>query len=246
MIELYQFPVSHYCEKIRWALDHKGIPYQAHNLVPLLHIPRMLSLTRQTQVPAVRLGRRVVHGSSQILDFLEQRYPGKKKLYPLDPAERQAALEWQAFCDREIGPHVRRTAYFHILHDRDYTGKLLTQSQGPAGRAIYGAAQRGILLGMRHSLNINAKGYGRSLDKLNAALDRLDQAVEQQSYLIGSTFTVADLSAAALLAPLVQPPNMPYPPPAGEPEAFAEFRRDMLQRPSLQWVGRIYASHRQA
>jgi len=25
MIKLYQFQFSHYCEKMRWALDYKGI-----------------------------------------------------------------------------------------------------------------------------------------------------------------------------------------------------------------------------
>lgn len=245
MIELYQFPVSHYCEKIRWALDFKGIPYRARNLVPLLHIPVMLKLTRQTQVPAITLGRRAVHGSGRIIDFLEQRYPGKPSLYPQDPAQRQEVTEWQAFCDRDIGPHVRRTAYFHILPDRAYTKALLTEDQGLAGKTFYNLSQLGILAGIRYGMGINPKGYGRSLDKLNAALDRLDQTLADRPYLVGDAFTVADLSAAALLAPLVQPPEMPYPLPPGEPEAFAELRRTLASRPSLQWVQKLYAGHRQ-
>jgi Glutathione S-transferase, N-terminal domain len=27
MIQLYQFPFSHFCEKARWALDYKSIAY---------------------------------------------------------------------------------------------------------------------------------------------------------------------------------------------------------------------------
>ena len=27
MITLYQFQFSHFCEKARWALDYKGVPY---------------------------------------------------------------------------------------------------------------------------------------------------------------------------------------------------------------------------
>ncbi len=30
---LYQFPLSHYCEKARWLLDHKELDYVAHNLI---------------------------------------------------------------------------------------------------------------------------------------------------------------------------------------------------------------------
>ncbi|VAW80072.1 hypothetical protein MNBD_GAMMA15-1204 [hydrothermal vent metagenome] len=35
---LYQFPISHYCEKIRWALDYKGLPYTTINPLPGSHI----------------------------------------------------------------------------------------------------------------------------------------------------------------------------------------------------------------
>jgi glutathione S-transferase len=34
---LYQFPLSHYCEKARWLLDHKELDYVAHNLIPGFH-----------------------------------------------------------------------------------------------------------------------------------------------------------------------------------------------------------------
>lgn len=38
MLTLYQFPISHYCEKIRWALDFKQLKYNTVNLLPALHI----------------------------------------------------------------------------------------------------------------------------------------------------------------------------------------------------------------
>ncbi|MCP3675846.1 MAG: glutathione S-transferase family protein, partial [Gammaproteobacteria bacterium] len=38
MIKLYQFPISHYCEKIRWSLDYKNLDYKIINLLPGLHI----------------------------------------------------------------------------------------------------------------------------------------------------------------------------------------------------------------
>lgn len=244
MLELYQFPVSHYCEKVRWALDYKGIPFRVHNLVPLLHIPVMVGISRQTQVPVIRLGRRVVHDSRRIIDFVERHYPGKESLYPEDAAARKDALEWQAFCDRELGPHVRRAAYFHILEDRLYTRALLTEGQGFAGQSLYTLAQRGIILGMRYGLKINRNGYDRSMAKLGNALDRIEARLKGRRYLVGERFSVADLTAAALLAPLVQPPRMPYPAPDGEPEAFAALRLQLAPRASLQWVSQMYESHR--
>jgi glutathione S-transferase len=37
MITLYQFQFSHFCEKARWALDYKDLPYTCKNLLPGLH-----------------------------------------------------------------------------------------------------------------------------------------------------------------------------------------------------------------
>jgi len=34
---LYQFPQSHFAEKGRWLLDHKGLGYQTRNLYPVLN-----------------------------------------------------------------------------------------------------------------------------------------------------------------------------------------------------------------
>ena len=54
---LYQFPISHYCEKARWQLDHKGLAYRTRNLLPGLQIRTVSSLfvasrLRITRTPA--------------------------------------------------------------------------------------------------------------------------------------------------------------------------------------------------
>ena len=37
MLSLYQFPISHYCEKIRRALDYEKLDYRVVNLLPGFH-----------------------------------------------------------------------------------------------------------------------------------------------------------------------------------------------------------------
>jgi hypothetical protein len=46
---------------------------------------------------------------------------------------------------------------------------------------------------------------------VNAALDRIEQERRGGAYLVGDAFTVADLTAAAMLSPLLQPPEIQYP-----------------------------------
>ena len=47
-VRLYQFAISHYSEKVRWALDHKGIRYQPVNLLPGQHMATIRKLTGQS------------------------------------------------------------------------------------------------------------------------------------------------------------------------------------------------------
>ena len=64
MIELYQFPFSHYCEKVRWALDYKDIAYRTVNLLPGFHFRHVTKLAPKTCVPALRDDGTVVQDSS--------------------------------------------------------------------------------------------------------------------------------------------------------------------------------------
>src|SRR6516225_6652130 len=84
MIELYQFPFSHYCEKARWALDYKGIAYRPVNLLPGFHFRHLAKLAPRTSVPVLRDGAIVVQGSSAIIDYLDRRY-ANPSLTPSDP-----------------------------------------------------------------------------------------------------------------------------------------------------------------
>ncbi|MEN8185402.1 MAG: glutathione S-transferase N-terminal domain-containing protein, partial [Myxococcota bacterium] len=91
-LELLQFPYSHFNEKARWGLDHKGLAHRRTSVLPGPHAPRIQRLTGQSQVPVARFGGAWVNGSARILDELERRQP-EPPLYPSDPAERSRELE---------------------------------------------------------------------------------------------------------------------------------------------------------
>ena len=60
--ELFQFKVSHFNEKARWALDFKGIAHVRHSLLPGPQKPKMQRLSGQEQTPVLRCGDDVVAG----------------------------------------------------------------------------------------------------------------------------------------------------------------------------------------
>ena len=102
MIQLYQFPFSHYCEKTRWALDYKGIPYRVVNLLPGVHRWTVGELAPETCVPVLRDGEITVQDSTAIIDYLDTRYPNPS-LTPDAPGTARQALEWEEYLDEEVG-----------------------------------------------------------------------------------------------------------------------------------------------
>jgi glutathione S-transferase len=84
----------------------------------------------------------------------------------------------------------------------------------------------------------------RARAKTVAALDRVAKELEPSGYLVGDGFTVADLTAAALLSPLVAPPEFPYPLPQPLPEPVIALRRSFSMHPAFRWVVEMYRRHR--
>lgn len=97
---LYQFPISHYCEKARWALEFKGIDYQVKNLVPGPHRQTLKKMAPNSHTPVYQCGEVIVQGSDQIIDYLE-RVHKHPPLTPSAPEESSMAHEWSRFADRK-------------------------------------------------------------------------------------------------------------------------------------------------
>ena len=240
---LWQFRFSHYNEKARWALDWKGIPHVRRSLLPALHIPRVLWLTGQKSVPVLVLDGKAIADSTRIIETLERRQPDPP-LYPADEAGRRRALELEDHFDTELGPHIRRALFHAILPDRDLSVSLLTLGSSPGMRRTYDLLFPAIRAAMRMDMGIDGAAATRSWEKVVAAMDRIEAELQPSGYLVGDRFSVADLTAAALLSPLVQPPEFPYPLPGRPPGAAAAFRDSVANRRAFRWVEEMYRRHR--
>ncbi len=241
--KLFHFTMSHYNEKVRWALDFKDIAHVRRTLVPVFHIPIMYGMTRQTQVPVLELNGKRIIGSDQIIDALEQ-YTPTPPLYPDDRASRQHALDLAAFFDKQIGPHVRRICYHLLLPHTNYMVKLYSQDQHSLVRIPVWLSFPLMRPLVEKAYRVDETGFGKSQQKLVMALDRLEQEIQPSGYLVGEDFTVADLTAAALLSPLTMPSELDYPFPEGLPEIYDEFCEALAKRVGFQWGLEIYRKHR--
>jgi len=241
---LWQLEISHYNEKVRWALDYKGVPHIRRSLLPGLHAVKAKRLTGDTfTTPVLTVGGRSIGDSTRIIALIEQRWP-QPPLYPRDETQRRRALELEEFFDEELGPHIRRAAYHELLGRPELVVPLFTHGQPLPARILLRAGFPALRWLMRRSMAINADAAANSRAKTTAAMDRLEREISSTGFLVGECFTVADLTAAALFYPVVRPPEFPYPIIGDLPESAREYLDSLAQRPGAKWVAEIYRRHR--
>jgi glutathione S-transferase len=242
---LWQLELSHYNEKVRWALDLKRIPHVRRSLLPGVHIAVTSRLSGGTvrTTPMLTLDGRVVGDSTRIIEVLEQRWP-EPALYPADPQQRARALELEEFFDERLGPHVRRAVYFVLLDHPDVVMPLFTHGQRLPARLLLRGMFPILRPLMRDRMRIESVAAEQSRELTFAAMDCLERQLGPSGYLVGDSFTIADLTAAALFYPVVLPPEFPYPLVTEVPPAGREVIDSLANRTGGHWVADMYARHR--
>jgi glutathione S-transferase len=96
---------------------------------------------------------------------------------------------------------------------------------------------------LRRRYAISERSAAQSLLKVRAAMGLIEDRLDGRDHLVGDEFTVADLTAAALLAPLLGPPQLPYPVPEFPPR-LAAIADELRASPAGHWVLRTYEAHR--
>jgi glutathione S-transferase len=240
VIELYQFPFSHYCEKVRWALDYKGIAYRPVNLLPGFHFRHLAKLTPKSSVPVLRDGATVVQDSSAIIDYLDRRY-ANPALTPSDANAAREALDWEEYLDEQIGVNIRLWFYHHTLPVRRLAVSFLLQGASWHKKPLFVLAYPKVRRSMLQSMNINTDTARQAEERLRAALEKLDDALVGRRFLVDDRFSRADLTACALLRRSCMPDDT-Y---KEIPPAVRKLREELKNRRLCQWVQSVYACYRQ-
>ena len=77
-VKLIAFPVSHYCEKVRWALELLEIPYIEKRHLPTFHWKYTEPLGGKS-VPLLIVDDRVLTDSAEILIYLHENFDINRK-----------------------------------------------------------------------------------------------------------------------------------------------------------------------
>ncbi len=242
MTTLYQFSFSHFCEKARWALDYKGVQYATKNVLPGLHVRvRKKFAVGKTCVPVlVEDDGTAIQESAAIIDHLDAKYTSDP-LTPGDPNLAKQAREWEAYLDDEIGVTLRALFYYHALPIRRTTLTFLLHEGpwygGPLFALIFPKVRDAMVKGM----NINDDTAKDSQRRLSDAITRLNSEVQEREFLVGNSFTRADLTACALLEHLCKPIDKFA---TVFPKPFRALQDEYREQPFFRWVNAIYREQR--
>lgn len=241
---LYTFAMSHYSEKIRWLLDYEAIAYREVCMTPVFHmLPALRKGKRgQTTLPVLQTADASIQDSPRIIDWLSDHH---RPLHSLPTAQAREIRETEARFNA-MGKDVARWLYDRIFGQADpLVIQLWSEYATPGQARVIRWAYPVIRWGFRRKLKIHAPHIARAEQRIEATLSWLEaELADGRRYLVGDSLTVADITAAALLAPLACPTQHPV---YGQP-VFTKTTRDALalwrDRPALQWVRRIYAEER--
>ena len=216
MITLYELHWSHFCEKIRLALNYMGLPWQmvgidAFKKAQLRLHPLPPHLKGYT-VPAIHDAQtnQFVMDSTPILRYLAAQYPQAPQLFPGDPANRDAIDAQIIEFDTLIGLPARRFGYTQVILECPslLPELFLSQRAGGVFNAPLLRFLTGNFLGMMLSKRFDfhrseALGLYEALEQYLVALaDRL----EEREFVVGTEFSAADLSLAAHMRPVTVVP----------------------------------------
>ncbi len=247
MIELLQFRYSPYNEKVRWALDAKRVPHRRSSLLPGPHMGRVKKLTGRTSTPVLLADGQAIDGSTRIVQWLDERWP-EPRLLPADAAQRADALALTRRFDDDIAPRGRRAVLEALLDSPRYFARVFADGKP-------GWVQTGYAAIVPLAAGVVRKGNGITgeaavADGLAAFCEGLDLVAEcargGSGFLVGDRFSIADLTAASVLAMCVDPPDSPMTRPRPPAPAFAALLARFAEHPGAEWVRQIYRRHRVA
>ncbi len=205
-LRLLTIPISHYCEKARWALDRLGLPYVEERHLQVFHYLRSYHLSRGPNVPVLIDGDTAITDSTAILHHLDRYATAETCLYP--EQDRKTVDELEELFDETLGIESRRWVYFHALQSRGMA--LRTSSQGVPGWQVAAAPLCYPLLKafIRRKLEVNATQVTMGLEHARAVIHQVDALLSDgRPYLVGDRFTAADLTLASMMAPFLMPPE---------------------------------------
>ena len=244
---LVTIPISHFCEKARWALDRAGVDYVEQPHLQLVHIAAARRAGGRSTVPVLVTDHGdVLDDSTRILHWADTRVEPGRALYP-EGELGAAAAALERSLDDGLGPDGRLWMYHETL---PVVGELEPWALAgvPAWeRRLFLVSGRLVERALRRYLDIDAAAATSARERVEGVFDDVaERLADGRRFLLGDRFTAADLTFAALAAPMLLPAGYgsPLPPPELLPATMAETVLRLRAHPAGAFADRLYAEER--
>jgi glutathione S-transferase len=244
---LITIPISHYCEKARWALERARVPYRERAHVQGVHRIAVRRAGGGPTAPVLVCGDRVLSESADIVAFADERADPERRLFPSDPAVADEVRSLEREFDAGLGPHGRRWMYDRLRGHRD-----VALAYNCTGVPAWERRAMPIMLPLMtrvidRYLDISPATAAESEREFREVFDAVAaRLADGRPYLVGERFTAADLAFAALAAPVILPPEygVPLPTPEELPAGMAAVVREMRAHPAGAYALAMFRDER--
>lgn len=246
---LVTIPISHFCEKARWALEWAGVDYTERRHIQIVHRIAVKRAGGGTTAPVLRTAEGVFDESQAILMYAAEHAPVAQRLYPPEQPDRAEVLALERRFDTVLGPEGRRWLYHEVFKDaRRFTRWNLT-GVPVWERRLYPFVLAPAKLIIRRHLSISERTAKQAAVRVDEELDYVAERLSDgRRFLVGERFSAADLAFAALAAAVIAPPiyGTPLPQPQDMPEPMAEAVLRWRSHPAGQFALRMFREERPA
>ncbi len=240
-------PISHFCEKARWALDRAGVDFVERPHLQLIHVLAARSAGGRRTVPVfVSDAGEVLAESADILRWADTRVGPERRLYPDGKLGAEAAA-LEAWLDHGFGPDGRLWMYHETLGVVRELQQWALAGVPRWERLVFHSSAPIVGLAIRRYLRVDAASAAAALDRVDRVFDDIARRLSDgRSFLLGDRFTAADLTFAALSAPMLLPARYgsPLPPLEAMPDALAQAVRRLRSHPAGEFVDGLYREYR--
>lgn len=196
MLELYQFEMSHYAEKVRFILDFKGLAYKKNEITPGLGQIELFQLSGQRQVPVLKDGDKFVADSTAIAHYLEQKYPDRPIL-PTDGKQKGQCLIIEAWADEIFGIAARKAMIGALNQSPNFRKAFLPTTAPDFVKTLVDVIPSDFLTVLGDGVGLSSMAKSAQTE-LKRSLTALMGILAEQPYLVGDAPTLADFAVAGL------------------------------------------------
>jgi glutathione S-transferase len=203
MIELWHSTHSTCSQKVRIALEEKGLAWTGHhlNLRRFDQLkPDFLALNPAAMVPVLKDAGRVIVESRIINEYLEDAYPAVP-LAPRDPFARARMRLWTRYSDEVLTHAIKLPSFARNIApelarmDPAEVATMVAKIPNPAVRARWKRAS---------TEGISPEELAPSIAQLADMAERMDRALADGPWLAGETYSLADIDVAPYVQRLVR------------------------------------------